>query len=83
MNGYKILSKEIYVALAQRKEDRRTLLEAQMSQRGSNNSSANTSPVPAHQQLKPKEPIVTLESLEPYSPETRRQMLGDRVHAIL
>ncbi|KAI8969322.1 hypothetical protein BDF20DRAFT_827121 [Mycotypha africana] len=40
MNGHKMLNREIYVALAQRKEDRRTLLEAQLNQRNGYHSTS-------------------------------------------
>ncbi|OBZ85918.1 Polyadenylate-binding protein, cytoplasmic and nuclear [Choanephora cucurbitarum] len=80
MNGQRVLSKEIYVALAQRKEDRRTLLEAQMSH-------LQKSP-PVTQQLPPAEPSpsasqMTLAILEPFTPETQRQMLGERIYPIV
>jgi len=88
MNGHKILSKEIYVALAQRKEDRRNFLEAQISQKSAS-SSSSASPVQSRQQLQPTEvvnavpPQLTLETLQPFSPETQRQMLGERIYSIL
>lgn len=82
MNGHKILSKEIYVALAQRKEDRRTFLEQTKSPQP-------RSPIIKQQQLQPIEKVnnipnqLTLESLEVFSESTQRQMLGERIYAIV
>lgn len=88
MNGHKISSKEIYVALAQRKEDRRNFLEAQINQKSAT-SSTSVSPVQSRQQLQPTEvvdaipPQLTLEALQPFSAETQRQMLGERIYSIM
>lgn len=88
MNGHKISSKEIYVALAQRKEDRRNFLEAQISQKSAT-SSNSVSPVQSRQQLQPTEVVdaiptqLTLEALQPFSAETQRQMLGERIYSIM
>ncbi|KAI8647397.1 hypothetical protein BD408DRAFT_408488 [Parasitella parasitica] len=88
MNGHRISSKEIYVALAQRKEDRRSLLEAQIQQKSAA-SSASVSPVQSRQQLQPTEVVnaiptqLTLEALKPYSVETQKQMLGERIYSII
>jgi hypothetical protein len=90
MNGYKISSKEIYVALAQRKEDRRNFLEAQIRTSTSPvHRSPNISPVPARQQLRPVEaveaipPQLTVAALEVFSDETQRQMLGERIYSVV
>jgi hypothetical protein len=90
MNGHKISSKEIYVALAQRKEDRRTFLEAQMRTSTSpTHQSPNISPVPARQQLKQTEVAeaipaqLTVAALEAFSAETQRQMLGERIYSVV
>lgn len=88
MNGHKILSKEIYVALAQRKEDRRNFLEAQINQKSAI-SSGNVSPVQPREQLQATEVVnaiptqLTLEALQIYSPDTQRQMLGERIYSIM
>lgn len=88
MNGHKISSKEIYVALAQRKEDRRNFLEAQINQKSAT-SSTSVSPVQSRQQLQPTEvvdaipPQLTLEALQSFSAETQRQMLGERIYSIM
>lgn len=88
MNGYRIASKEIYVALAQRKEDRRNFLEAQISQKSAS-SSSSASPVQSRQQLQPTEavsaipPQLTWEALQAFSTETQRQMLGERIYSIM
>lgn len=88
MNGHRIASKEIYVALAQRKEDRRNFLEAQISQKSAS-SSSSASPVQSRQQLQPAEVVsaiptqLTVETLEPFSAETQRQMLGERIYSIM
>ncbi|CAO3642367.1 unnamed protein product [Mucor fragilis] len=88
MNGHRIASKEIYVALAQRKEDRRNFLEAQISQKSAS-SSSSASPVQSRQQLQPAEVVsaiptqLTVETLEPFSAETQRQMLGERIYSII
>ncbi|KAI9471914.1 MAG: poly(A) binding protein [Benjaminiella poitrasii] len=102
MNGSKIASKEIYVAIAQRKEDRRQFLESQIAQQ--KNFLVPLSPRP--QQLTPP-PIIernnnattsagntdtsspgspfelTLASLESYSHETQRQIIGGRIYSII
>jgi hypothetical protein len=88
MNGHKISSKEIYVALAQRKEDRRNFLEAQINQKSATNSTS-VSPIQSRQQLQPTEVVdaipaqLTLETLQPFSAETQRQMLGERIYSIM
>ncbi|CEP16125.1 hypothetical protein [Parasitella parasitica] len=88
MNGHRISSKEIYVALAQRKEDRRSLLEAQIQQKSAT-SSTSASPVQSRQQLQPTEVVdaipaqLTLEALKPYAAETQKQMLGERIYSII
>lgn len=80
MNGYKLSSKEIYVALAQRKEDRRNYLETQQLR--------SVSP-PNNKRLQPTEQVkaipsqLTVESLDAFSPETQRQMLGERIYSYL
>jgi polyadenylate-binding protein len=88
MNGYKISTKEIYVALAQRKEDRRQLLESQ--QKSPVHSPATTSPVPSSNSLQPVNdqptmipPQLTLASLQMFSEEIQHQMLGERIYAIV
>ncbi|KAG2236502.1 hypothetical protein INT48_000802 [Thamnidium elegans] len=80
MNGCRLSSKEIYVALAQRKEDRRNYLETQQLR--------SVSP-PNNKRLQPTEQVkaipsqLTVESLEAFSPETQRQMLGERIYSYL
>lgn len=98
MNGYKISTKEIYVALAQRKEDRRQLLESQVmaqqqqssasSIKSAGSSSTATSPrvtkslqAPVDQPT--AQPLLTLTNLQMFSEETQRQMLGERIYAIV
>ncbi|KAI7894940.1 uncharacterized protein EV154DRAFT_414057 [Mucor mucedo] len=91
MNGHTISSKEIYVALAQRKEDRRTYLETQQQRSPSPQPvSQPISPVATtRQQLQPTEKVsaipsqLTVEALEAFSPETQRQMLGERVYSLV
>lgn len=90
MNGQKISSKEIYVALAQRKEDRRSYLETQQQRSPSPVSSQPMSPVASiRQQLQPTEKVsaipsqLTVEALEAFSPETQRQMLGERIYSLV
>ncbi|KAI8377288.1 hypothetical protein BD560DRAFT_367041 [Blakeslea trispora] len=80
MNGQRIMSKEIYVALAQRKEDRRTLLEAQMSHFQKSPPVTHSLPS-AEPSTNPSQ--MTLAILEPFSPETQRQMLGERIYPIV
>ncbi|CAO3624780.1 unnamed protein product [Mucor hiemalis] len=87
MNGHKISTKEIYVALAQRKEDRRTLLETQQVHQRSPSPQRHTQQ--PQQTLQPVEKVnaipnqLTLSTLEAYSEETQRQMLGERIYSFL
>lgn len=82
MNGRKLSTKEIYVALAQRKEDRRTYLETQQQR-------SMSPPNTTKRLLQPLEPVkamptqLSIESLEPFSAETQRQMLGERIYSIV
>lgn len=91
MNGFKMHTKEIYVALAQRKEDRRTLLESYKSSAPSSPQQQQRSPIIRQQSntIQPTEKInaipnkLTLESLEAFSEATQHQMLGERIYAIV
>lgn len=94
MNGHKISTKEIYVALAQRKEDRRTLLETQQMYQRSPPSPQRPVQQPTTQptsssSLQATEKVdaipnqLSLSTLEVYSEETQRQMLGERIYAVV
>lgn len=91
MNGHKISTKEIYVALAQRKEDRRTLLETQQlhqrsppsPQRHVQQPSQPTSSLQATEKVDAIPNQLSLSTLEAYSEETQRQMLGERIYSVV
>ncbi|KAI8989389.1 hypothetical protein BDB01DRAFT_848563 [Pilobolus umbonatus] len=117
MNGRLLSNKNIYVALAQRKEDRRTFLESQLPQKTASinpvynmtaTSPVSTSPSSRHastvsppplspptsqpastqvaaentEQEKPL-PVLNQASLEMFSIQTQRQMLGERIYTLV